>query len=57
MQKTLGQYLKENFEKGIIDHKIRSMDGESFYIHPDGHDGDTLDFCVEDNDLKPQDET
>lgn len=50
--KTLEQYLKENAENGIIDHSIRS-DGKTFYIHPDGKDGDTLDFEVDGNNLKP----
>ena len=49
--KNFEQYLKENSEKNIIDHRIRSMDGKTFYIHPDGHDGDTLDFAVNGNSL------
>ena len=52
-QKTLHQYLKENLEKNVIDHSIRAKleaDGAvTFYIHPNGHDGDTLDFEVSRN--------
>ena len=50
--KTLEQYLKENADKGIIDHSIRSYDGKTFYIHPDSRDGDTLDFEVDGNNLR-----
>jgi hypothetical protein len=49
--KNFEQYLSENFEKNIIDHRIRSMDGKTFYIHPDSHDGDTLDFTAKGNTL------
>jgi fumarate reductase flavoprotein subunit len=44
---------KRQAEKGIIDHAIRSYDGKSFYIHPIGFDGDTLDFLVNENNLEP----
>jgi len=48
--KSLEEYLRENFSKGIIDHAIRanidSKDIVSFYIHPAGHNGDTLDYIV-----------
>ena len=48
--KTLEQYLRENVQKGAIDHMIRaSVDSDgwvTFYIHPHGVDGDTLDFSV-----------
>lgn len=53
--KILEQYLRENHEKGVIDHVIRAQvnnDGwVSFYIHPHGIDGETLDFDVNDNQL------
>lgn len=54
--KTLEQYFAENIEKHIIDHKLRTTatsDGLTFYIHPDGYDGDTLDFLVKGNNLTP----
>lgn len=51
--KTLETYLKENYGRNVIDHAIRAEiapDGTvSFYIHPHGHDGDTLDFYVSKN--------
>ena len=53
--KTLEQYLRETYGKGIIDHQIRvSVDDKNrvtFYIHAQGHDSDTLDFEVKDNSL------
>lgn len=54
MKPNLEQYLKGNFEKGIIDHAIRvshiDQSGKPhFYMHPHGYDGDTLDFVVNDN--------
>lgn len=51
--KTFEEYLKESHNNGIIDYKIRSYDGKSFYIHPDSKNGDTLDFEVYGNTLKP----
>lgn len=55
--KTLDTYLTENFERGVIDHALRAnVDDEgvlTFYIHPHGVDGDTLDFQVSDNVLRP----
>jgi hypothetical protein len=55
--KNLEEYLKESIENNNIDHAIRTQidsDGKvSFYIHPYGADGDTLDFKVEDNQLIP----
>ncbi|EIJ79144.1 hypothetical protein PB1_16344 [Bacillus methanolicus PB1] len=56
MTKNLEQYLKENLEKGVIDHAIRvtkdSLGTVTFYIHPVNADGDTLDFIVQGNKLK-----
>lgn len=53
--KSLEQYLRENVQKGAIDHIIRaSVDSDglvTFYIHPHGVDGDTLDFSVDGNQL------
>ena len=53
--KTLEQYLRENSNKGVIDHAIRAQINDngwvSFYIHPHGVDGDTLDFGVNENQL------
>lgn len=53
--KNLEQYLRDNFNNGVIDHIIRAQvdsDGwVSFYIHPHGANGDTLDFDVMDNQL------
>lgn len=55
--KTLQQYLHENIEKGIIDFSIRAevvLGGlVKFYIHPEGTDGETLDFLVDENVLLP----
>jgi len=49
-KQPLSEYLKENHEKQIIDHAVRaSVDGAGtvrIYIHPHGHDGETLDFVV-----------
>lgn len=53
--KTLEQYLRENSNKGVIDHIIRAQVNDngwvSFYIRPHGADGDTLDFDVNENQL------
>jgi len=53
--KTLEQYMKENLDDEIIDHAVRASRDEygtvRFYIHPDGHDGDTLDFRVRDGNV------
>lgn len=54
MEKTLEQYLRENLEKITIDHILRVIekDGQiTFYIHPMGANGDTLDFVVNGNSL------
>lgn len=53
--KTLQEYLEENMGKGIIDHSFRATEtgqGDiAITIHPDGKDGDTLDFVVAGNHL------
>jgi len=55
MAKQFEDYLRENIEKGIIDFSIRvgydKYRGIEFYIHPDGKDGETLDFQVLGNGL------
>lgn len=54
---SLEHYLRWNIERGVIDHQLRaSVDNEgrvNFYIHPDGVDGDTLDFQCDFNSLGP----
>jgi hypothetical protein len=56
-QKTLETYLRENYEKGVIDHAIRARvdhrGNVRFYIHPHSVTGDTLDFEVSSNSLAP----
>lgn len=49
--KTLQEYLDKNFAHGVIDHAIRAdvnseIGQTSFYIHPSGVNGETLDFVV-----------
>jgi hypothetical protein len=55
---TFEEYLKNNVNGGIIDFRIRASfnahDEITFYIHPLGFNGDTLDFIVEGNELKPK---
>jgi len=55
--KTLETYLVDAEHKGVIDHRLRIQRGRvgevRFYIHPDGVDGDTLDFEVQGNGLFP----
>lgn len=55
--KNLQQYFQENWDRNVIDHALRAQPTEDgrihFYVHPDGHDGDTLDFIVEGNQLTP----
>lgn len=52
---ALDQYLKEHFQKGVIDFALRTTvdsEGEcSFYIHPAYVPGTTLDFVVVGNNL------
>lgn len=53
MESTLENYLREAIEHGVIDFQLRTSlagDGRvTFYIHPDGIDGDTADFEVAGN--------
>jgi len=54
--RTLEDYLKENYEKNIIDHLIRATvygDNVSIYIHANGYDSETLDYSVYNNILIP----
>ena len=54
--RTLEKYFKDCAEAEIIDFCLRvhiGRDGSvTFYIHPEGKDGDTLDFAVEQNGLR-----
>src|SRR3546814_19428812 len=49
--KTLEGYLLDAEHKGIIDHAVRMQRGPGgevqLYIHPQGVDGETLDFRVQ----------
>ncbi len=54
--RTLTEYLKDNAKNGIIDFAFRAStstvaDEEIIHliIHPDGKDGDTIDFEVNEN--------
>lgn len=53
--KTLEQYFHENMDRDTIDFLVRARSFGSgrvgFYIHPDGRDGETLDFMVQGNTL------
>ena len=53
--KTLEQYFHENMDRDVIDFSVRARSFGSgrvgFYIHPDGRDGETLDFMVQGNTL------
>lgn len=56
MGKSLENYLRNGIEYGgVIDYALRAQiepDGRvTFYIRPDGHDGDTADFEVQGNTL------
>lgn len=55
--KTLETYLRQNHSRHVIDHALRvnvSANGMvTFYIHPQGVDGDTLDFTVVGDSLQP----
>ncbi len=59
-KKTFEQFLTENVLVGHVDFKLRAeMEDEytvRFYIHCDGHDSDTLDFLVDENELIPFDD-
>lgn len=53
--KTLEKYLKDNLSNNTIDFALRARQLQSgavvVYIHPDGKDGETMDFAVEGNTL------
>jgi hypothetical protein len=53
--KTLEQYFHENMDRDVTDFSVRARSFGSgrvgFYIHPDGRDGETLDFMVQGNTL------
>jgi hypothetical protein len=53
MNGSFEQYLKDEYEQGKIDFRLRVHVGEdghpTFYIHPQGKDGTTTDFVVLDN--------
>lgn len=53
--KTLEQYFRENVAARTVDFCVRarvdSLGLVSFYIRPEGKDGDTLDFYVSENTL------
>jgi hypothetical protein len=55
VMKTLEQYLKDDADRGVIDHTVRCVVKEggrvTFYIHPDGVDGETPTFEVSGNTL------
>ena len=52
---TLEEYFRKNLDHNIIDHSLRVEISKDnivyFYVHPDGVDGDTLDFSVHGNNL------
>lgn len=54
--KTLERYFHENMDRDVTDFAVRARYfGNSqlgFYIHPDGRDGETLDFHVHGNELR-----
>lgn len=54
--KTLEKYFHENMDRDVIDFSVRARSfGQGkvgFYIHPDSHDGETLDFMVQGNELR-----
>jgi hypothetical protein len=54
-KKSFEEYLRSENAKAHIDFRIRTIRGPNneldFYIHPDGADGDTLDFEVRGNEL------
>ncbi|CAO3428679.1 hypothetical protein [Azospirillum argentinense] len=57
MNKTLEQFFRDAASASIIDFALRAtvVDGErvTFYVHPHGKDGETLDFTVTGNVLTP----
>lgn len=56
--KNLEQFLNENYEKGQSEFRLvvskRGPYHTIFYIHCFGHDSDTLDFIVDENNLSPR---
>jgi predicted RNA-binding Zn-ribbon protein involved in translation (DUF1610 family) len=56
MIRTLQEYFSRSHAAGIIDHSLRvSSDDKgnlSFYIHPEGKDGETADFVMIGNRLE-----
>lgn len=51
---TLEEFFKSNLKKNIIDFRLHFNAGaSSFYIHPLGVDGDTMDFSIRDNTVNP----
>ena len=54
--KTLERYFHENLDRDVIDFAVRARhygNGQiGFYIHPNGRDGETLDFNVVGNELR-----
>ena len=43
---VLYQYLRGEFKQGKTEHTISFLDGVHFIIHPNGKDGDTIDFVL-----------
>jgi hypothetical protein len=56
-QKSLEDYMRCNLDRNAIDHHLRaSIDQKGcvrVYIHPQGVDGDTLDFIIDGDDVIP----
>lgn len=56
---NLETYFRNTIQNGCIDHALRATVGNdgviSFYIHPYGKDGDTLDYVVSGDTLIPKD--
>lgn len=56
-QTSLEDYLLACLNLKVVDHSLRAMvdckNNVTFYIHPQGVDGQTLDFLVECDDLTP----
>ncbi len=42
----LAEYIEACSQEGIIDHAIRALTANSFYIHPHGASGPPLDFFL-----------
>ena len=54
MATTLEQYLRANFQRGIVDFRVRALahdESAQFFIHPMDKDGATVDFRVKGNEL------